>query len=479
MRLGNCENLLASNTYSDCLERHLPQLESHTETMATITTTQTEQQQPIKLEPTGSKTADLAHNATTDKFKQPVSAEDYQQAVTLIESRLDKMEVIKALFVVNIGPDRPELLIDSRNSPTSISKMSDEDAQPEDAVGRVYVRPHMIQRWVDGLMEARYSLAYGHIHLGPGTPPRVATKFIDALTPFGATHPKLNRETLDQLPVATEDVAQVKRDLQRWGYGLLKNALSTAELSTLQARLKEQAQGEADVGVAFFDGGETKPNQRVWNLPNKGQEFINLLDHNKTFNRFVPDFLGDDAYLFSYTANIARPGNTPMHLHTDQITIQPPIRNVAFGLNFMFFLSDVTPEVGGTLVMPGSHKGNFAPDDPYDAHSDTVAAAGPAGTCLVFESRLWHATGSNTVPGTERPVIIVFFMRPFVRQQENFALSLRDDVLETLSDKVKGYLGFRCVGTMGGVEGKTRDGTIVQKVKNPVGVLKPKEVSKQ
>lgn len=54
--------------------------------------------------------------------------------------------------------------------------------------------------------------------------------------------------------------------------------------------------------------------------------------------------------------------------------------------------------------------------------------------------------------GTERPVIIVFFMRSFVRQQENWALSLREDVLEGLSEKVKGYLGFRCVGTMVSLE---------------------------
>lgn len=127
--------------------------------------------------------------------------------------------------------------------------------------------------------------------------------------------------------------------------------------------------------------------------------------------------------------------------------------------------------------MPASHKGHLAPDDPYDAHTDTVSAHGPAGTCMVFESRIWHATGSNTVPWTERPVIIVFFMRSFVRQQENWALSIREGVLETLSDKVKGYLGFRCVGTMGGTEGKTKDGAIVSRVQNPIGVLSPKASS--
>lgn len=120
--------------------------------------------------------------------------------------------------------------------------------------------------------------------------------------------------------------------------------------------------------------------------------------------------------------------------------------------------------------MPGSHKGNLAPDDVYDT-ADTVAAAGPAGTCLVFESRLWHGTGPNTVPGSERPVLLVFFMRPFVRQQENFFLSMREDVYSSLSDKLKGYFGWRSTGSMGGVQGKTKDGAIVERPVNPIGRL--------
>ena len=202
-------------------------------------------------------------------------------------------------------------------------------------------------------------------------------------------------------------------------------------------------------------------------------QFIDLLETNKAIGDFVPDFLGDDAILFSYTANIARPGNTPMHLHTDQITIQPPIRQVAFGMNLMYFLEDVTEENGGTLVMPGSHKGNWAPDDPYHT-ADTVAASGPAGTCMVFESRLWHATGANKRVGGERPVILVFFMRSCMRQQENFQLSVTDDVVEKCSDKVKGYLRWRTTGSLGGVQGNLfKDGTIVRKPKEGefIGVL--------
>jgi ectoine hydroxylase-related dioxygenase (phytanoyl-CoA dioxygenase family) len=48
----------------------------------------------------------------------------------------------------------------------------------------------------------------------------------------------------------------------------------------------------------------------------------------------------------------------------DQITIQPPIRSIAVGMNLMFFLEDVNEQNGGTLVMPGTHQGNWAPEDP-------------------------------------------------------------------------------------------------------------------
>jgi hypothetical protein len=441
---------------------------------STATTTVESTQESIKFKPGGGKRADLALNSNYEKYEKMSTNEEYKHAVSSIESKLDNMGSINALFTVNLGSNQPDVLIDARHAPATLSTLASDRDPPSDVEGALYVRPHMIQRWVDGIMEARYSLSYGHILITPGTPTRIGIKFIDCLGPFGWQHPTLDKDIVPKLPQPTTDVNQVKKDLKDFGFGLLKDAISGDELKRLQTRLKEQAQGEADTGVGFFDGGETKPNQRVWNLPNKGQEFIDLLDHNPTFETFVPEFLGEDAYLFSYTANIARPGNTPMNLHTDQITIQPPIRHVAFGLNFMFFLEDVTPEIGGTLVMPASHKDMLAPDDPYDAHTDTVSAHGPAGTCMIFESRIWHATGSNTVLGSERPVIIVFFMRSFVRQQENWALSIRDDVLETLSDKVKGYLGFRCVGTMGGTEGKTKDGAIVGKVQNPIGILRPK-----
>ncbi|RVX65838.1 hypothetical protein B0A52_10295 [Exophiala mesophila] len=406
------------------------------------------------------KAADVSKNANLDKFNQPVPQLEYDRAVDLIQSKLNNMALVAASLTLNLGPNHPELLIDARKTPATLAKVSSEHSKEVDA--EVYIKPVMIKRFVDGLMDARYALNWGHIFLLSG-PTRIGVKFVDALTPFNAIHPKLDRLNLGELPKPTVDIEQVKRDLDVWGYGFVKNALSPEEIKRLRTRLLEQAKGEADEGIGHFDGGEARPNQRVWCLPNKGQEFLDLLD-NKTIDDVVPDFLGDDAILFSYTANIARPGNTPMHMHTDQITIQPPIRSVAVGMNLMYFLEDVTADNGGTLVMPGSHKGNWAPDDPYSS-ADTVAANGPAGTCMVFESRLWHATGANTTPGSQRPVILVFFTRPWMRQQENYSLSVKDDILESCSDRVKGFLGFRTTGSIGGVQVRGKDGSLVKRPK--------------
>jgi ectoine hydroxylase-related dioxygenase (phytanoyl-CoA dioxygenase family) len=186
----------------------------------------------------------------------------------------------------------------------------------------------------------------------------------------------------------------------------------------------------------------------------------------------VPWLLGDLAHVHSYFANIARPGNVPMQLHTDQVAIQPPVRDVAFGMNIMWFLTGITEKNGGTRVYPGSHRGNVAPEDIFDV-SGSVAAEGPAGTALIFESRLWHATGPNRdEAGGERPAILMFFMRSFVRQQENNGLSLRKDVAPKLSDRHKRFMGFCTNGVQGSIDGEVREGTYVERKEDCVGRLR-------
>jgi len=373
------------------------------------------------------------------------------------------MGMLNGLLMVNLGANRPDIFIDARGEPRLLEKTED---TPDT---RLNIKPEYIIQFYEGKLEPRYGLfkdAYFHEASLPQGNLRIAIKFADLLCPVNPSNPKHYQPGM-RLPQPTEDLEQVKRDIREFGYGLVKNALTPEEVAILKKAVQQQAAGERKAGVANMDGGPHGPNQRIWTLVNKGQEFLDLLEH-PLIDEIIPEFLGEQALIHSYSANIVRPGNIPMQLHTDQVAIQPPIRDINFGLNILWFLEDVTEENGGTRVYPGSHIGAVAPDDIFDI-TGTVAAEGPSGTALCIDSRLWHCTGPNRAKSGERPAILMFFMRSFIRQQENNFLSIRPEVEAKLTDRVKAFLGYRTTGALGGVEGEVREGIFVKKVENPVG----------
>lgn len=319
-------------------------------------------------------------------------------------------------------------------------------------------------RLIDGQLDPRAALMFGQFKVQGDIP--AAMRFCDAVC--GVERRRFDFDPAN-LPKPTTDRARAKADLERFGYCLIKDALTPTKTAALRKRLRDQADGEKAAGVATFDGGPKAPNQRVWALINKGREFEDLLDE-PLIDEFVPDLLGDHAIIFSYSANIAGPGGEPQILHYDQISVQPPIPDVMIGLNIAFFLDDVSDANGGTRLVPCSGHRGMAPDNPFSIEG-TIAAEGPAGTALLWDSRVWHGTGPNRTDGL-RHVILLYFNRHFMRAQENWSLSLRDDVRARLSERVLGMLGFRVTNTLGGVEGP-REGSIVGRPKAPIGRLGP------
>jgi len=334
--------------------------------------------------------------------------------------------------------------------------------KPADVAVQVAISPADLIRLIDAQMEPRAGVMFGQIRVtGPVAD---AVRFGDAIS--GARRRRPHYEPRE-LPKPTRDIARARNDLHRFGYCLVRDALSPDQVKALRTRLRDQADGEAAAGVASFDGGPGGPNQRVWALVNKGQEFEELLDH-PLIDAFVPELLGENAIIFSYSANIAGPGGQPQILHYDQISIQPPLHDVLIGLNYAFFLDDVTDANGGTRLMPCSGGRGAGPDNPFSIDG-TIAAEGPAGTVLIWDSRVWHGTGPNRTDG-KRHVILLYFNRAFIRAQENWSLSLRDDVRARLSDRALTMFGFRVTNTIGGVEGP-REGTLVARPAAPIGRL--------
>ncbi|KAK6218480.1 hypothetical protein QIS74_06360 [Colletotrichum tabaci] len=368
-------------------------------------------------------------------------------ALGIVRDRLPILGELRALLKLTFGDATysiPPIFVDARDHQTQLLDSVGADVKVD---VEVTIKPAYIVRFHEGTLDPRMGLFMDARVYEPSVPKGDVPKLIRFADLLNKSPPSLLGKAQDldpsALPQPTEDIEQIKNDLIEYGYGLVKNALLPKEVEIIKNAVLQQAAGERQAGVATFDGGSKGPNQRVWNLINKGDEFIDLLNH-PLIDAIVPWFLGDHAHISTLSANIARPGNVPMQLHTDQSSKTPPQRDLALGLNISFYLVNTTDINGATRVYPGSHKGNVAPSDIWTVEG-SIPAEGPAGTAVVFDNRLWHTTGPNRASEgeVERPVILLHFVRSFVRAGENHYLSLRKDVEAKLPDRQKAFFGFR------------------------------------
>ena len=320
-------------------------------------------------------------------------------------------------------------------------------------------------------------------------------------------------------PKPTDDLDKAKNDLKTWGYCLLLDAIPKTINENAKNRLIEQANAEKELNLAFEDGSKTKKwgefkvkksksfksddggiNQRIWMLPNKGKEFLNILDNHKYF-KIMKYIVGDHPIVSSFGANIAKKGGVRMDLHTDQWWAPDPVdrdkdflpiasitrkkfnyeinKNVINNTdliarpsvsNVLIMINGMTFENGGTMVVPGSHLYGRHPEKKLDSDIKPIAAEGPPGCAIITDGRLWHGTGANI---TEEPriAIIITFCGPQFRPQENYTYGLRKNLLKKLNDFQKELLGFRVWNGYGRTGDPTQN--FIDTAEDPIGILKP------
>jgi ectoine hydroxylase-related dioxygenase (phytanoyl-CoA dioxygenase family) len=255
-------------------------------------------------------------------------------------------------------------------------------------------------------------------------------------------------------PTLTDDIAVARADLTEHGYCLVAGALSPARRDELRMRLYALADEEIAAGTDYvYENGS---NQRVWQLLNKGEVFEELAQDDLAL-KLIGHVIGLDFLLSNIDANIAGPGGPPMFLHADQSFVPPPWPPFALVANCMWMLDGFTAENGATRVVPGSHRLDHGPD--YSAPMpESVPVCAPAGTMMVFDGRLWHQTGANTTAAERRAGILAYYCRPFLRQQENFFVSLHPEVLARATPTMRHLLGWDIYLSLVMIDGMPRTG---------------------
>jgi ectoine hydroxylase-related dioxygenase (phytanoyl-CoA dioxygenase family) len=249
------------------------------------------------------------------------------------------------------------------------------------------------------------------------------------------------------VPAPTGDLAQGLRNLADCGLTIVPEVLTGETLkrtreALYRAAASDRARGREQKFALDYAHDET--NQRVWNVLSRDPAFEDLAFHSLAVD-YVRAVLGWPALLGNISANITGSGGGEMVLHADQIFVPEPWPAAPQGLNVAWCLDDFTGANGATRFAPGSHKLNRAPR-PDESGVATVAMEAPAGSAVVFESRVWHRTGHNATSSETRAGVFAWYTRPIYRTQENWFLSLRPETRQFASEEALVLLGYKTQG---------------------------------
>ena len=248
------------------------------------------------------------------------------------------------------------------------------------------------------------------------------------------------------LPQPSKDIFQLRQDLQQWGYCKVADAMSAEQVATLRQRVLEQAEGERLAGIAQ----KTPSGQNINCCVNKGRCFELFVEQHPSIaqggalvEQLVTEALGPGWICTSLIAAISLEGGVPQALHQDQGNA--PDSKSPMSVNILTAISDIDETNGGTLVIPGSHvvlSDAVRSGEPVGKLPPAINLDAPAGTMIITDGRLLHGTGINH---TDEPRIVMLngMQKPWMRQQENWMLSVRPEVLERASPKLLHRMGYQ------------------------------------
>ena len=135
-----------------------------------------------------------------------------------------------------------------------------------------------------------------------------------------------------------------------------------------------------------------------------GTPLTDAFDDNDVLSRVVSlpalagavhSLLGPRCKVDHHVMHVREPNQgVSQHLHCDAMI---DARDAAFDIQVMIYPQNVTREMGGTLVIPGSHtrKAGETSIARYQNLAGQVQLTGSAGTVLILHHNLWHAGRRN------------------------------------------------------------------------------------
>jgi ectoine hydroxylase-related dioxygenase (phytanoyl-CoA dioxygenase family) len=234
----------------------------------------------------------------------------------------------------------------------------------------------------------------------------------------------------------TADVDRAVTEIAEQGYTIVADAI---DLDLVDALVDDLSRLEHDLGIVpasnDFEGAHTV---RIYNLLARGPLYQQVPVHPAVLP--VVEGVLDRGCLVSSLSSIAiDPGETIQPVLADDQLIPLGKPHVPIVCNSMWALTDFTDENGATRIIPGSHRRDHSPD--FFGRYDSVAAAMPKGSVMIYNGSLWHGGGANRTD-RRRVGVAMNYCAGYIRQQENQQLGIPREVAAQFSPRLQELVGY-------------------------------------
>jgi len=234
-----------------------------------------------------------------------------------------------------------------------------------------------------------------------------------------------------QQPVDPAAVTRLMADVERDGFVIVRDVLSSDEVEAIRADVLPRL---SHLGRNGFEGLATR---RLYGVLAQTDVCDALVEHPLVLA--LLDRILEPNYLLSQLQVIdIQPGEAPQPLHYDDGFYPWPRPRRALGAATIWALDDFTTENGSTVVIPRSHLWGDRMPGAGDAPISVVM---PRGSVLFFLGTLWHGGGENRT-ASSRACVTAQYCAPWCRQQENFSLSVPRARVRRSSEHLQRMLGY-------------------------------------
>jgi ectoine hydroxylase len=206
--------------------------------------------------------------------------------------------------------------------------------------------------------------------------------------------------------------------MQRDGYVLMENSLSPAQVAEMSAAY--------DVQLALYPPREGALRVEVKRILERNSVFEALMDLPAVFS-VARALIGADIELASSGELDHKLPHTRAYIgwHNDFLwMVNVPYPRQNFWVRCTYFLSDVTDEMGPFTLLPGTHRASHACPQEYNeagqpqSIDSRIGITGPAGSCLINNTEIWH---TNTPNRSDRPrrLIMILYKHAWMKQWQD------------------------------------------------------------